>query len=127
MARIAGINLPNKRIEIALTYVHGIGRARANKILDKVGIGKDTKSNDLSAAEVNSLREEIEKNYRIEGELRRDIQANVKRLKEINSYRGYRHARGLPSRGQRTKTNSRTVRGNVRRTMGSGRTKLTKT
>jgi small subunit ribosomal protein S13 len=127
MARIAGITLPNKRIEIALTYIYGIGRSRANSILDKVKINKDTKANDLSAAEVNSLRDEIEKRYRVEGELRRDTQANIKRLKEINSYRGARHARSLPVRGQRTKTNSRTVRGNVRRTMGSGKTKLTKT
>ena len=127
MARIAGITLPNKRIEIALTYIYGVGQSRANKILDKVKIKKETKANDLSAAEVNSLRDEIEKTYRVEGELRRDVQANIKRLKEINSYRGARHARSLPVRGQRTKTNSRTVRGNVRRTMASGKTKLTKT
>ena len=127
MARIAGITLPNKRIEIALTYVYGIGRSRSNFILEKVGVNKDTKANDLSASEVNALRDEIEKNVQVEGELRREVQANIKRLKEINAYRGNRHARGLPCRGQRTKTNSRTVRGNTRRTMGSGRTKLTKT
>ena len=128
MIRIAGVNIPeNKRIEIALTYIHGIGRSRAGEILDKVQIKRETKANDLSAAEVNALRDEIEKNFRVEGELRRDVQANIKRLKEINSYRGSRHARSLPAHGQRTKTNSRTVRGNTRRTMGSGRTKLTKT
>ncbi|MDD5251884.1 MAG: 30S ribosomal protein S13 [Patescibacteria group bacterium] len=125
--RIAGITLPNKRIEIALTYVYGIGRARSLEILAKCKVDKNARANDLTEAEVNRLREEIEKHYRIEGELRREVQANIKRLKEIGSYRGIRHARGLPSRGQRTKTNSRTVRGNVRRTMGSGRTKLTKT
>jgi len=119
MARIAGITLPNKRIEIALTYIYGIGRPRANEILKKVKVNKETRA--------NRLREEIEKNYKVEGELRRDVQSNVRRLKEIGSYRGSRHAKGLPARGQRTKTNSRTVRGNVRRTMGSGRTKATKT
>ncbi len=126
MARIAGITLPNKRIEIALTYIHGIGRSRAVQILEKVGIDKNTRANSLSAADEKNLRDEIEKNYKVEGELRRDTQANIRRLKEIGSYRGTRHARGLPARGQRTKTNSRTVRGNVRRTMGSGRTKVDK-
>jgi small subunit ribosomal protein S13 len=127
MVRIAGITLPNKRIEIALTYVYGIGRSRAKQILKKIQIKGDIHANDLTATEVNRLREEIEKNCRVEGELRRDISANIKRLKEIGCYRGSRHAKGLPVRGQRTKTNSRTVRGNVRRTMGSGRSKLTKT
>jgi len=126
-ARIAGITLPNKRIEIALTYIYGIGRSRAQKILKQMKINLNTRANDLAPEEVNRLREEIEKNYKIEGELRRDVSANIKRLKEINSYRGSRHAKGLPARGQRTKTNSRTTRGNVRRTMGSGRSKLTKT
>ncbi len=127
MARIAGITLPNKRIEIALTYVHGIGRARSAAVLNKLKINKETRANDLSAADVNNLRDEIEKNFKVEGELRREVSANIKRLKEIGCYRGSRHARGLPCRGQRTKTNSRTVRGNVRRTMGSGRSKMTKT
>lgn len=127
MARIAGINLPNKRIEIALTYVYGIGRSRAADILEGLKIDRNTRANDLTAEEVNSLREQIEKKFKVEGELRRDISANIKRLKEIGCYRGSRHARGLPARGQRTKTNSRTVRGNTRRTMGSGRSKLTKT
>jgi small subunit ribosomal protein S13 len=128
MARIAGVTLPNnKRVEIALTYIYGIGRSRSNEILAKCGVSRDAKVSDLSDAEVNALRETIEKTYRVEGELRRDTQFNIKRLKEIGSYRGARHAKGLPARGQRTKTNSRTVRGNVRRTMGSGRSKLTKT
>ena len=122
-ARIAGITLPNKRIEVALTYVHGIGRSRANLILAKVGVDHNLRANDLDISQVNKLREEIEKNYKVEGELRRDVAANIKRLKEIGAYRGVRHSRGLTTRGQRTKTNSRTVRGNVRRTMGSGRVK----
>lgn len=126
MARIAGITLPNKRIEIALTYVYGIGRSRAVEILEKVKIDKNTRANELSAAEEKLLRDEIEKNHKVEGELRRETQASIKRLKEIGSYRGTRHIKGLPARGQRTKTNSRTVRGNVRRTMGSGRTKQEK-
>ncbi|OGL73489.1 30S ribosomal protein S13 [Candidatus Uhrbacteria bacterium RIFCSPHIGHO2_02_FULL_60_10] len=127
MARIAGITLPNKRIEIALTYVYGIGRSRSAQILSKLKINKDTRANDLTEADTQHLREEIEKNLRVEGELRRDVQASIKRLRDIGSYRGSRHAKGLPVRGQRTKTNSRTVRGNVRRTMGSGRTKAEKT
>ncbi len=126
MARIAGITLPNKRIEVALQYIYGIGKTRSKEILEKCGIDKDTRSADLSATEEKQLRDEIEKNYKVEGELRRDQQASIKRLKEIGSYRGSRHAKGLPVRGQRTKTNSRTVRGNTRRTMGSGRTKVEK-
>ncbi len=127
MARIAGITLPNKRIEIALTYIYGIGRSRSVSILKKLGIDLNVRANDLPADQEKKLRDEIEKNFRVEGELRRDTQANIRRLKEIGSYRGSRHAKGLPARGQRTKTNSRTVRGNVRRTMGSGRTKAAKT
>src|SRR3989338_11263136 len=122
MARIAGINLPNeKRVEIGLTYICGIGRNLSNEILKTAGIGPDTKVKDLTEQQVNKLRETIEKNYKVEGELKREILLNIKRLKEIDSYRGSRHAKNLPVRGQRTKTNSRTVRGNVRRTMGSGR------
>lgn len=123
MARIAGINLPNeKRIEVALTYVYGIGPALSKVILKKTGVNPDTRTKDLSDAQVQELRNEIEKGgYRIEGELKREILGNIKRLKEIGSYRGNRHARHLPVRGQRTKTNTRTVRGNVRKTMGSGR------
>jgi small subunit ribosomal protein S13 len=126
MARIAGITLPNKRIEIALQYIHGIGPSRAKQILEKVGVSKDTRTGDLTLAEEKLLRDEIEKHYKVEGELRRQVGAHIRRLREIGAYRGIRHARGLPVRGQRTKTNSRTIRGNVRRPMGSGRTKLDK-
>lgn len=122
IVRIAGVVLPqNKRIEIALTYIYGIGRTQANKILLSAKINPDTRTSALNDEEANKLRELIEKNYRVEGDLKRDVFSNVKRLKEIGSYRGTRHAKKLPARGQRTKTNSRTVRGNVRRTMGSGR------
>lgn len=127
MARIAGVTLPNKRIDIALTYIHGIGRSRAQKIVATLKIDPALRANDLAEDVVGKLRDTIEKNYRVEGELRRDVLSNVKRLKEIGSYRGARHGRSLPSRGQRTRTNSRTVRGNVRRTMGSGKRALTKT
>lgn len=122
VVRIAGLVLPqNKIIEIALTYLYGIGRAQANKILTSAKISPDTRTHALTEDEVGKLREIIEKNYKVEGDLKRDVFSNIKRLKEIGTYRGMRHARGLPARGQRTKTNSRTVRGNVRRTMGSGR------
>ncbi|MFZ5364035.1 MAG: 30S ribosomal protein S13 [Patescibacteria group bacterium] len=122
VVRIAGLILPqNKRIEIALGYLYGIGRSQANKILAATKINPDTRTSALTDDEVNKLREFIEKNYKVEGDLKRDVFSNVKRLKEIGAYRGTRHARGLPARGQRTKTNSRTVRGNIRRTMGSGR------
>ncbi|GBE17113.1 30S ribosomal protein S13 [bacterium BMS3Abin15] len=122
MIRIAGINIPDdKRIEIALTYIHGIGKSSSGKILSSLNISRDTRTKDLTSEEANKLRDEIEKKYRVEGELKHEIKTNIKRLKEIGCYRGIRHQRGLPVRGQRTKTNSRTVRGNVRRTMGSGR------
>ncbi|MEK7540241.1 MAG: 30S ribosomal protein S13 [Patescibacteria group bacterium] len=123
MARIAGVNLPNeKRIEVALTSIYGVGPTLSKNILKKTGINVDTRTKDLTDAQVQELRNEIEKGgYRIEGELKREILGNIKRLKEIGSYRGNRHARHLPVRGQRTKTNTRTVRGNVRKTMGSGR------
>ncbi|NMB48824.1 30S ribosomal protein S13 [Candidatus Kuenenbacteria bacterium] len=122
MARLAGVNLPNeKRLEIGLTYIFGIGRTTANKIIQRLGLKPDMKCKDLAEAEVNQLRKIIESEIRTEGELKRDILANIKRLKEINSYRGSRHSKRLPVRGQRTKTNSRTVRGNVRKTAGSGK------
>ncbi len=122
--RIAGVNIPNdKRIEIALTYIHGIGRARSNKILADAKVNKDIRVKDLKETEVNMLREIVEKKYTVEGDLRRDVQSNIKRLREIGCYRGLRHAKHLPVRGQRTKTNSRTVRGNKRVTMGSGKSK----
>ncbi|MEK7516368.1 MAG: 30S ribosomal protein S13 [Patescibacteria group bacterium] len=121
MARIAGVTLPNKKIYVALTYIYGIGDSLAAKILTETDIDSNTRANELSEAEVSLLKTLIEKNYRVEGDLRREVLSHIKRLKDIGCYRGYRHSRGLPARGQRTKTNSRTVRGNVRRTMGSGR------
>ena len=122
MARIAGITLPNeKRVQIGLTYIFGIGHALADQILKETGVNPDTRVKNLTEQQVNKLREAIEKKYKVEGELKREILLNIKRLKEINSYRGSRHSKKLPVRGQRTKTNTRTVRGNVRKTMGSGR------
>lgn len=122
MIRISGVNLPDdKIISVALTYVYGIGLATSQKVLAALEIDPEKKAKDLTDAQANKLREEIEKKIRVEGELKHQVKTNIKRLKEIKSYRGYRHQRGLPVRGQRTKTNSRTVRGNVRKTMGSGR------
>ncbi len=122
MPRIAGINIPeNKQILIALTYIYGIGRPLSKRILKEAGIDSEKKASQLSAQEVAQLKEIIEKNHKIEGELRRGIMLNVKRLKDIGSWRGFRHIKGLPVRGQRTRTNTRTVRGNVRKTVGSGR------
>lgn len=122
MARIAGVTLPkDKRIDIGLTYIFGIGRKLALDVLKEAKVSADIRVKNLSEEEANRIREIVEKHYRVEGELKRDILSNIKRLKEIQSYRGSRHAKGLPARGQRTKTNSRTVRGNVRRTMGSGK------
>lgn len=124
MVRIAGINIPdNKRIEVALTYIYGIGLSTSQKILGELSIDADTRTKDLTTEDANRLREAIEKKYRVEGELRHVVKSNIKRLKEIGCYRGTRHQKGLPSRGQRTKTNTRTVRGNTRKTMGSGRKK----
>ena len=112
MARIAGVDIPNnKRIEIALTYIYGIGRTSSNKILAKTGINPDTRAKDLTEGEVAKLRDEIEASYSVEGDLRRDVAMNIKRLVEINCYRGIRHRKGLPVRGQRTKTNARTRKG----------------
>lgn len=120
--RIAGVMIPNeKRVEIALTYVYGIGRVTANKVLSTAKINKDTRVKDLKEEDVNRLRVLIEKDMRVEGDLRREISANIKRLKDIGSYRGSRHTKHLPVRGQRTKTNNRTVRGNIRRTATSGK------
>ena len=122
MARIVGVNLPsNKRTEIGLTYIFGIGRNTSNKILKQTKISPDKRVKDLTTSEVEELRKVIENKYRTEGTLKRDISSNIKRLKEIGCYRGLRHSKRLPVRGQRTKTNSRTIRGNTRRTMGSGR------
>ena len=122
MPRIAGVNIPeNKRIEISLTYIYGVGRSLSKKILDELKIDLNTKASDLSPKDVNTLKDYIEKNYKIEGDLRRQIMINIKRLKDVGAWRGLRHIKGLPVRGQRTKTNNRTIRGNVRKTMGSGR------
>lgn len=128
MARIAGITIPtNKRVVISLTYIRGIGKSTAEKIIDDLGIDHSTKVKDLTEDQVVKLRAEVEKKHRVEGDLRRDMLSNIKRLIDTGSYRGTRHSRRLPCRGQRTKTNSRTVRGNVRQTMGSGRVKAQKT
>jgi small subunit ribosomal protein S13 len=122
MARIAGINLPNeKRIEAALPYIYGVGLPLSKKILAATKVDPNKRTKDLSEEELNKVREFIEKSYKVEGQLRQEVLLNIKRLKEIGAYRGIRHIRGLPVRGQRTKTNSRTRRGNVRKTAGSGR------
>lgn len=126
--RISGINLPDKkRIAIALTAIYGIGRPLSAKILRELQINGDTKTKDLTGKEEQLLRDYIEKSLRVEGELRRDVAQNIKHYKDVSSHRGTRHAKHLPVRGQRTKTNSRTVRGNVRRTAGSGRRSVEKT
>ena len=112
MARIAGVDIPNnKRVEIALTYIYGIGRKSSNDILAKTGIEPDKRAKDLTEEEVAKLRDEIENSYTVEGDLRRDVALNIKRMVEINCYRGIRHRKGLPVRGQRTKTNARTRKG----------------
>lgn len=122
MPRIAGVNIPdNKIIKVAITYVYGVGRSLSKKILEETKIDPNKKAIDLTPQEVNGLREYIEKTYKIEGDLRRQVMVNIKRLKDIGTWRGGRHSKKLPVRGQRTKTNTRTVRGNVRKTMGSGR------
>jgi len=124
MPRIAGVSIPdNKIIEIALTYIYGIGRSSSREILAKAKVNPQTRANKLTSEEANRLREIVEKEYKVEGNLRREIMMNIKRLKDIGCYRGIRHIKGLPVRGQRTKTNTRTRRGNVRRTVGSGRKK----
>ena len=112
MARIAGVDIPNnKRVEIALTYIYGIGRKSANDILAATGINPDTRAKDLTDDEVAKLRDEIQENYKVEGDLKRDVAMDIKRMVEINCYRGIRHRKGLPVRGQRTKTNARTRKG----------------
>lgn len=120
--RISGINLPDqKRIVIALTSLYGIGRSSSLHILRTLKIDENTKTRDLTSAEEQALREHVEKNFKVEGELKREVVMNIKHYKDVSAYRGSRHAKNLPVRGQRTRTNSRTVRGNVRRTAGSGR------
>ena len=112
MARIAGVDIPNnKRVEIALTYIYGIGRKSANDILAATGINPDTRAKDLTEEEIAKLRDVIENSYTVEGDLRREVALNIKRMVEINCYRGIRHRKGLPVRGQRTKTNARTRKG----------------
>ena len=123
MARIAGVDLPReKRVEVGLTYIYGIGRPTADKILADTGINPDTRVKELTDSEVAKLREYIEKNVRVEGELRRELTMNIKRLIEIGCYRGIRHRRGMPVRGQRTRSNARTRKG-PRRTIGIRRKK----
>ena len=122
MARIVGVNLPaNKKVVIGLTYIFGIGQTISSKILKTAEIDLDKRVKDLSTVEIERLKTIIEKDYKVEGGLKRERAAHIKRLKDIGCYRGVRHVRHLPVRGQRTKTNSRTVRGNVRRTMASGK------
>ena len=123
MARISGVDLPReKRVEIGLTYIFGIGRPRANKILEGTGINPDTRIKDLTEAEVNKVRDFIDKNYKVEGDLRREVSLSIKRLMEIGCYRGIRHRKGLPVRGQKTKTNARTRKG-PKKTVGVRRKK----
>jgi small subunit ribosomal protein S13 len=122
MARIAGVDLPrNKRVEVGLTYIYGIGRSLSQDILERAVVDPDTRVRDLAEAEVARLREVIEREYKVEGDLRREIQMNVKRLSEIGCYRGLRHRMGLPVRGQRTRTNARTRRGPKKTVPGRGR------
>ncbi len=122
MARVSGINLPNeKRIEASLPYIYGVGLPLAKRILAETGIDPNKRTKDLDEVELNKIRDYIDKRFKVEGQLRQQVLLNIKRLKEIGSYRGVRHIKGLPVRGQRTKTNSRTRRGNVRKTAGSGR------
>lgn len=123
--RFLGVNIPDqKRVEVSLTYIYGIGPTVSKKILKEAKISPDKRTKDISSEEANALKNIIEKHYRIEGELRQLIRQNVERLKSLQTYRGLRHMRRLPARGQRTKTNSRTIRGNVRKTAGSGRRKV---
>jgi len=124
--RLFGINIPDeKRVSIALTRVYGIGPTRADKIVAEAKIDTTRRTKDLSQDELNRIKQIIEQTYKVEGELRQEVRSNITRLKNIKSYRGVRHMKHLPVRGQNTKRNSRTVRGNVRHTMGSGRRKLT--
>ena len=122
MPRIAGVNIPDKkRIVIALTYMYGIGKSLSAKILKEANIDENKKASELTMEEMNRIRDILSKNYRVEGELKRDILTSIRRLRDIGSWRGMRHSKRLPVRGQRTKTNNRTVRGNVRKTVGSGK------
>lgn len=123
--RLLGVNIPDqKRVEVALTYLYGIGLALSLRILDAAKVDRSKRAKDLTSEEIGRIQTVVEKNYRVEGELRQIIRRNIERLKHLGSYRGSRHARRLPVRGQRTRTNSRTVRGNVRKTAGSGKRKV---
>jgi len=123
--RVAGVNIPdNKKGPFALAYIYGIGISSAQKILKEAGVDLNKRAKDFTPEEVNKIQAIIEKKYKIEGELRQIVRQNINRLKELKTYRGIRHIRGLPVRGQRTKSNSRTVRGNVRKTAGSGKRKI---
>lgn len=127
MARIAGIDLPkNKRVEIGLTYIYGIGRSQSQKVLTRSGVSPDTRVKDLTEGEVNRLREIIEKEFKVEGDLRREVGLNIKRLTEIGCYRGLRHRRNLPAHGQRTRTNARTKRGPKKTVPGRRRSRAKK-
>lgn len=122
MPRVAGVNIPDdKKIDVSLTYIYGIGRSLAREILEKAGVDDEMKAKEATKEDLGKIRKIIENDYRVEGELKRERRENIDRLKRIDCYRGRRHKKGLPVRGQRTRTNSRTVRGNVRRTAGSGR------
>ena len=122
MPRIAGVDLPqDKRVEIGLTYIHGIGRSRSNDVLESASISPDTRVGNLTEGEVNRIREFISRNYAVEGDLRREVAQNIQRLVDINCYRGIRHRRGLPVRGQRTRTNARTRKGPRKTVAGRGR------
>jgi len=128
MARILGIDLPrDKRVEIGLTYIFGIGRSRAREILAMTGVSPDTRVRDLTEQEVSAISSAIQQNYKVEGELRREISSNVKRLVDIGTYRGLRHRRGLPVRGQRTRTNARTRKGPAKTVVGAKKKKPAKT
>ncbi|KXB08856.1 30S ribosomal protein S13 [candidate division MSBL1 archaeon SCGC-AAA382N08] len=121
MPRVAGVNIPeDKQIRIALTYIYGIGPSSGEQILERAGVDPQTEASELSNEDLNEIKKIIEDDYKVEGELKREKKMNVKRLKEIECWRGIRHKRGLPVRGQTTQTNSRTVRGNERKTVGSG-------
>jgi small subunit ribosomal protein S13 len=127
MARISGVDLPrDKRVEVGLTYIYGIGPSTSRTILMQTGVSPDTRVRDLSEAEIAALREFIDKNYRVEGDLRREVSMNIKRLTEIGSYRGLRHRRNLPVRGQRTRTNARTKRGPRKTVPGKKRARAKK-
>jgi small subunit ribosomal protein S13 len=118
MARIAGVDLPNKHVDVALTYIYGIGRTSAREICEKTGVDTETRMNDLSAEDINKLRNVIENDYKVEGRLRTEISLNIKRLMDIGSYRGLRHRKGLPVRGQKTRTNARTRKGKKKTVAG---------